>query len=143
MTHDSFKYKLEWFSRLNRYLEKHYKKDEDLLVCGDFNVAPTDKDVFDPKSWLCRTYIHSDVRIAFRQIESWGLVDLFERFSGDNHSFTWWDYGDGLNVNRGMRLDHFLGSESLTSRIKKVFVDKETRAIQKSSDHAPLICSLS
>ncbi len=141
VNHESFSHKLDWFDRLNTYLRSYYKRDENVILCGDLNVAPTDSDVFDSNSWLCKTYVHPQVRLAFKKIESWGLVDLLRRFGDSGHSFTWWNYGDGFPNNEGMRLDHILGSEKLASRLTKIWVDKEIRAAPKPSDHAPIICS--
>lgn len=143
INHESFSYKLNWFNRLDAYLKNYYKKEEDIIVCGDFNIAPTDVDVYDPDLWICKTYIHPKIRSSFKKIESWGLVDFFQILGESKHSFTWWDYKEGFIKNKGMRLDHILGSEGLVSRLTKIWVDKEVRSLPKPSDHAPIICTLS
>ena len=140
VTHESFSHKIAWLDRLENYLRINYGKGDDVILCGDFNVAPYDHDVFDVKSWLCKTFIHPQAREAFGKVISWGLVDLLH-IHGECHSFTWWDHGDGFEKERGMRLDHLLVSEGLASRVSKVWVDKDARVIEKPSDHAPIIGS--
>jgi exodeoxyribonuclease III len=116
-----------------------------VALCGDFNVAPTDGDVWDPAQFEGLTHVSEPERAALRHVMDWGLVDVFTRFN-DPGVFSWWDYrGGDFHEGRGVRMDLNLVSEDLADRATASFVDREARKVDKAgkpSDHAPVVVDL-
>ena len=113
-----------------------------MAVCGDFNVAPDDGDVWDPAHFVGMTHVSEPERAALRNVEGWGLVDVFRKFN-DPGVFTWWDYRAGdFHQGRGMRIDLVLVSEDLAGRATGAFMDRDARKGQKPSDHAPVVVDM-
>ena len=133
-----FTYKLEWYARLTRWLST---VKAPVLVCGDFNVAPTDLDTWDPKVWEGVTLASPKEREAFfTLVEHNQLVDLYRAKHADGGRFTWWDYRAGaFHKNQGLRIDHILVSADLVGRCTSIEVDREARKGKQPSDHAPLM----
>ena len=133
--------KLAWFDRLARWLESACSPDEPLVLGGDFNVAPTDADVWDPTLCHGGTHVSPAEREAFRRLADWGLVDAYRLHHGEGERFTWWDYRAGhFHKNFGMRIDHLLVTRPLAGRIRWAEIDREARKGQPTpSDHAPLL----
>jgi exodeoxyribonuclease-3 len=139
---DKYEYKLQWMERLRRYLDEKCDRSQPLALCGDFNVAPEDKDVHDPVAWAKETLFHVDARQALERVRSWGLVDLFRLHHDEAGYYSWWDYQMlAFPKGRGLRIDHILASEPLARRCDSCFIDREARKGQKPSDHAPVIAT--
>ena len=137
---DKYAFKLEWMKRLREFLDSHYKKDEQVLLCGDFNVAPEDRDVHNPKLWQGRVLFSEPERAALDRIKQWGFQDAFRLVNTEGKQFSWWDYRAGaFKRNLGLRIDHVWVSEPLAERTKSVLIDTQPRAWERPSDHAPVI----
>jgi exodeoxyribonuclease-3 len=136
--------KLAWFGRLQRWLAETRHPGEPLVVGGDFNVAPTDADVWDPRLCHGGTHVSLPEREAFEALCRWGLVDAYRRLQGEPERYSWWDYRAGnFYKNFGMRIDHLLVTRSLAERIVWVEIDREARKGKPTpSDHAPVIVDL-
>jgi exodeoxyribonuclease III len=141
----AYSYKLEWYARLTRVLEQRYKSDQALLLCGDFNVAPDDLDVWDPRYFADKTLFTVPERDAFKKLrDSLGLVDAWRTLHPDLKAFSWWDYRLlAFPKNTGLRIDHFLLTPSLMARAKASEIDREARKGKQPSDHAPVWVELS
>lgn len=139
LTTNSHEIKLQWLARLRAMLDESCKPGDSVAVCGDFNVAPEDGDVWDPADFIGQTHVSEPERAALRQVEAWGLTDVFPRFN-EPGVFTWWDYRAGdFHQGRGMRIDLVLVSDDLAQRASGAFRDRDARKGQKPSDHAPVV----
>ncbi len=138
---EHFAYKLSWLDRLRQHLEASASPDGMVAVCGDFNVAPEDRDVWDPAAFVGSTHVSQEERDALAKLSSWGLVDAFrERYPDDHGLYTYWDYRAGdFHMHRGMRIDLALFSRPLADRITWALVDRNARKGKLPSDHAPLL----
>jgi exodeoxyribonuclease-3 len=137
---DKFAYKLAWLQRLRAWLFAHADAGQPLVLCGDFNVAPEDRDVHDPEAWRDQVMCHPDERAALAEVRRWGLVDVFRRLNPDPGRYTWWDYRQlSFPKNRGLRIDHILCTERMAARCRSVAIDRDARKGQAPSDHAPVI----
>ncbi len=139
---EKFAYKLAWLEAVTRWLEAETAKYPQLVVAGDFNIAPTDADVYDPVAWEGQVLCTEEERSFFRRWQALGLSDTFRLFSQPPRSFTWWDYRQlAFPKNLGLRIDHILASSALASRCREVRIDREERKARgedKPSDHAPV-----
>jgi exodeoxyribonuclease-3 len=139
LDNEFYGFKLAWLARLRGLLDETCSADDDVAVCGDFNVAPEDTDVWDPAQFVGLTHVSPPEREALRHVEAWGLVDVFTKFN-EPGVFSYWDYRAGdFHQGRGMRIDLSLVSESLAARAHGAFVDRDARKGQKPSDHAPVV----
>jgi len=139
---DSEKYawKLEWLTRIRRYIESQLKMHDHLVVLGDFNIAPEDRDVHDPAAWHERILCSTPERQALGALLDLGLVDTFRLFEQEEKSFSWWDYrAAAFRRNLGLRIDLILASRSLAAGCTACRIDKEPRRLERPSDHAPVI----
>jgi exodeoxyribonuclease-3 len=136
--------KLAWFERLSRWLAETQAPTEPLLIGGDFNVAPTDADVWDARAVHGGTHVSEPERAAFRALLDWGLVDAYRLRQQAPGRFSWWDYRAGnFHKNLGMRIDHLLVTESVARRVVAAEIDREARKGPPiPSDHAPLTVDL-
>jgi len=140
---DKFAYKLEWLARLRRWLDANAKPAESLVVCGDFNVAPDPIDVHDPAGWEGQVLFHPAEREALRHICEWGLVDLYRKHHPEPGRYSWWDYRQlGFPKNRGLRIDHVLGTARAAVRCTSAEIQREMRKGKEPSDHAPVTIEL-
>lgn len=138
---DKFAYKLGWLDALHRYLADH--RDERLLICGDFNIAPADIDVHDPERWVGSVLVSPEERSAWIALCDLGFSDAFRHLYPDDPGYTWWDYrGFAFRWNAGLRIDHFLVSASMRDEVQSVWVDRDARALSRPSDHAPVVLAL-
>ena len=136
-------YKLEWYGRVRRYFDEQVDSKKDVLLCGDFNVAPEDRDVWDPEQWRGKILFSEPEKEAFRNLLGWGLIDALRMHRQEGGLYTWWDYrGGAFHRGWGMRIDHILLSESLSRRCESVEIDREARKGEKPSDHAPVLVTL-
>jgi exodeoxyribonuclease III len=139
LTSDKYPYKLAWLDRLRAYLDRHHA-NEPLLLCGDFNIAPEDRDVYDPDGLRDDVLVHESVREKFRALLAFGLVDTFRLHVQDAGKYSWWDYRMlGFPKNRGLRIDFVLASAALAARCTGASIDREERKGKQPSDHAPVI----
>ena len=139
---DKYTYKLDWLTRLQRYIKAELVRYPQLVVMGDFNIAPTDQDVHDPKAWDGSVLVSAPERDALAAIEKLGLVDVFRRFEQAPNSFSWWDYrAAGFRRNAGLRIDLILTSESLAKQCVHCEIDKTPRHWERPSDHTPVIAA--
>jgi exodeoxyribonuclease III len=136
--------KLAWYRRLQRWLEETRRPDEALVVGGDFNVAPTDADVWDPALCHGGTHVSPPERQAFADLLRWGLADGYRRLHEEPDRYSWWDYRAGnFYKNFGMRIDHVLVTRPVAERIVWADIDREARKGKPiPSDHAPVIVDL-
>ncbi|HEY6876745.1 MAG TPA: exodeoxyribonuclease III [Polyangiales bacterium] len=140
---DKYPYKLAWLDRLRAYLQRHHA-GEPLLVCGDFNVAPEDRDVYDPEGLRDDVLVHESVREKFRALLDFGLVDTYRLHVQDPGKYSWWDYRQlGFPKNRGLRIDFVLASPTLAARCTGAWIDREERKGKQPSDHAPMVAEFS
>jgi exodeoxyribonuclease-3 len=133
--------KLSWFERLARWLEEAADPEQSLVLGGDFNVAPEDVDVWDPRACHGGTHVSSLEREGFAKLCRWGLVDAYRQHHSEPGRYTWWDYRAGhFQRNFGMRIDHLLATRPLAERILWAEIDREARKGKPiPSDHAPLL----
>jgi exodeoxyribonuclease-3 len=136
-------YKLAWLGRLRTWLERTASPDEPLVLAGDFNVAPEDRDVARPDEWRDTVLCHPDARLAFRTLEEWGLVDSIRLHHHGEGPYTWWDYRMlGFPKNNGLRIDHILMTRELGRRCREAYVVRDERKGKQPSDHAPVVAVL-
>jgi len=141
---DKYAYKLRWFAALRDYLAEQLKSHPRLAVLGDFNVAPEDRDVHDPKAWEGQVHVSLPEREAWRALLATGLKDSFRLFEQPEKTYSWWDYRMmGFRRNAGLRIDHILISEALARECASSTVDKAPRKLERPSDHAPVVVELS
>ena len=140
---DHYQYKLAWLAKLGRHLDHLSSPQSYVAVCGDFNIAPEDRDVWDPGAFVGSTHVSGPEREALRSLESWGLADAFRRRYRDDRLYTYWDYRAGdFHEHRGMRIDLVLLSEPLADLVTWGLVDRNARKGKQPSDHAPLFVDL-
>jgi len=141
---DKYDYKLRWLAALERYLEAELARHPALAVAGDFNVAPEDRDVHDPKAWEGQVHVSEPERAAWRALLEPGLKDAFRLFDQPEKTFSWWDYRmRAFRRNAGLRIDQILLSQDLAERCRGCSVDKAPRRLERPSDHAPVVAELS
>jgi exodeoxyribonuclease-3 len=136
---DHYQYKLSWLDRLGRHLSVISDPGSDVAVCGDFNIAPEDRDVWDIAAFKGATHVSAPERAALADLESWGLVDVFRRrWPDSDRLYTYWDYRAGnFHQHRGMRIDLLLMSAGLADMATWALVDRNARKGKDPSDHAP------
>lgn len=133
-------YKLQWMARLRQHLDKHFNKEQRVVLCGDFNVAPRDLDAARPDEWRDSVLCHQSVRDALHHIHEFGFIDVVEKQHPDGKLFTWWDYRMlGFPKNNGLRIDHIYATPSLAATCTHTEVDRDERKGASPSDHAPVI----
>ena len=137
---DKFAYKLNWLTALQNWLAIELQQNSRLALLGDFNIAPADEDVHDPKAWEGQNLVSPPERSAFQQLLGLGLHDSFRMFEQAPKTYSWWDYRMmGFRRNAGLRIDHILLSEPLKEQCSASIVDKEPRTWEQPSDHAPVV----
>ena len=141
---EKYDYKLRWFAALMEYVAAEFARHPKLAVAGDFNVAPEDRDVHDPKAWEGQVHVSEPERAAWRALLALGLVDSFRLFEQPEKIYSWWDYRMmGFRRNAGLRIDHVLVSAELAKRCTASTVDKAPRKLERPSDHAPVVAEFS
>jgi len=137
---EKFDFKLDWMRRLREFLAARFEPNLPLALCGDFNVAPEDRDVHDPRLWQGRIMCSQPERDALQRIKDWGFTDAFRLHHEEGGFYSWWDYRAGaFRRNMGLRIDHVWISKPLVGRSSAARIDVSTRKWEKPSDHAPLI----
>jgi len=137
---EKFAYKLEWLSHLRQLVKDLLPQHEYLLLLGDFNIAPEDRDVHDPEEWKGSVLVSPEERAEFKHLLETGLVDTFRLFPQEERSFSWWDYrAASFRRDRGLRIDHILASPPLASCCIQSYIDKAPRKLDRPSDHTPVL----
>ncbi|MGH8508323.1 MAG: exodeoxyribonuclease III [Gammaproteobacteria bacterium] len=137
---EKYAYKLEWLQQFTLYAASLLGGENDVIILGDFNIAPEDRDVYDPAAWEGNVLVSPQERDRLQRLSALGLTDVFRLFRQDAGFYSWWDYRAGsYRRNHGLRIDLILASGSLASRCIDCRIDKESRGQPKPSDHAPVI----
>jgi exodeoxyribonuclease-3 len=137
---EKYAFKLSWMERLREFFDEHYDPTTPVLLCGDFNVAPEDRDVHDVRLWQGRIMFSEQEHATLQRIKDWGFTDAFRLHTEAGGHFTWWDYRAGaFRRNLGLRIDHMWITEPLVSRSVRTWIDLAPRTWKKPSDHAPVI----
>jgi exodeoxyribonuclease-3 len=137
---DKYAHKLYWLQKVTEFINAQLQQHERFVVVGDFNIAPEDRDVYDPEAWHERILCSTPERQALQGIIDLGLVDTFRLFEQPGNSYSWWDYrAAAFRRNRGLRIDLILASQSLSSNCSACVIDKEPRALERPSDHTPVV----
>lgn len=139
---EKFDYKLRWMAALQSWLRLEARTHANLVVLGDFNVAPENRDVHDPAAWIGQNLVSEPERTALRGLLDTGLVDVFRSFEQADSSFSWWDYRMGaFRRNHGLRIDLILAHSTLAKACRSCLIDREPRRLERPSDHAPVIAT--
>lgn len=137
---DKFTFKLDWIKHLRKYFDKDHRLDENVLLCGDLNVAPHELDVWKVSLWKDKMHFTKPEREAIQDLKKWGFVDVFRQINEDAREYSWWDYfHHSFEKDRGLRIDHIWTSPALAELCTDCWIDKEPRAWEHPSDHAPVI----
>jgi len=137
---DKYEYKLTWFEHLQSFVESLLSKYNKVILLGDFNIAPEDRDVHEPLKWEGKVLVSEPERDNFRRLLATGLKDSFRLFDQDENSYSWWDYrAAAFRRNRGLRIDHILASTTLAEKCFKCYIDKTPRTLERPSDHTPVV----
>jgi exodeoxyribonuclease-3 len=141
---EKYEYKLGWLRTLRDYLAAQLEEHENLVVLGDFNIAPADEDVYDPEKWGDAILCSPAEREALAELLGLGLTDVFRKFEQPEKSFSWWDYRAAMfRRNAGLRIDLILTSPAMTKRCTASYIDREPRTWERPSDHTPVIAEFS
>ena len=141
---DKYPYKLAWFDALTAWLKDELVRHPRLVVLGDYNIAPDDRDVHDPAVWKDGILVSPPERERFQTLLALGLKDSFRLFEQPEKSFSWWDYRMmGFRRNHGLRIDHILLSEPLSAACNSSAIDRDMRKLVRPSDHAPVLAEIS
>ena len=140
---DKYQYKMRWLTALTNWLESELSKYPKLVLLGDYNIAPEDRDCHDPAAWVGQILVSPPERQAFQKLIALGLHDSFRLFDQAEKSFSWWDYRMmGFGRNLGMRIDHILVSDTLKNSCTAAYIDKLPRKLERPSDHTPVVLEL-
>ena len=141
---DKYQYKLRWLDALHDWLKEELVKYPKLALLGDYNIAPEDRDVYDPQAWEGNVLVSEPERTKFQGLLQLGLCDSFRLFEQPEKSYSWWDYRMmAFRRNMGLRIDHILVSEALVAQCKSCVIDKTPRKLERPSDHTPVVLELS
>jgi exodeoxyribonuclease-3 len=137
---EKFDYKLTWLKRLRAFFDANYRRDEQVLLCGDFNIAPEDRDVYSPDAWRGKVLFSAEEHEALAHLQAWGFVDAFRLHVQEGGHYTWWDYrAMAFRRNAGLRIDHIWVSPALAKLSTRAWIDRAPRKWERPSDHAPVI----
>jgi exodeoxyribonuclease III len=140
---DKFVYKMRWLDALRHWVQAELGQHPPLVLMGDFNIAPDDRDVYDPVGWMDQIHCTKEERAQFQALSGLGLTDAFRLFDQPLKSWSWWDYRNlAFRKNQGLRIDHILVSETLRPRVQACVIDKLPRKNERPSDHAPVVLTL-
>lgn len=141
---EKYAYKLDWLTALKGFLEGEMRVHEKLVVLGDFNIAPDDRDVYDPEKWGDAVLCSPPERAALKALIDLGLSDVFRQFEQPEKQFSWWDYrAAGFRRNAGLRIDLILASKAMAGHCQASYIDREPRTWERPSDHAPVVAEFS
>jgi len=137
---EKYAYKLHWLEQVNRFIASEIQKFEKVIVLGDFNIAPEDRDVHDPEAWHEKILCSTPERQALQQMLELGLSDTFRLFEQPENTWSWWDYRmAAFRRNMGLRIDLVLASKTLAGNCSAAYIDKEPRRQERPSDHTPAV----
>lgn len=140
LSSEKYHYKLNWLQQLALLTATELANHHHVVVLGDFNIAPEDRDVHDPSAWAGQVLCSPPERAAFQRLLELGLQDSFRLFAQEPHCFSWWDYrAAAFRRNLGLRIDHILASPALAAHCTACYIDKTPRRLERPSDHAPVI----
>ena len=140
---EKYAYKLDWLGKVAAFLGEEIRRHPRLVVMGDFNIAPDDRDVHDPVAWHEQILCSTPEREALQRIQAIGLVDRFRLFASDSGHYSWWDYRQAaFRRNLGLRIDLILISEALRSHARAATIDREPRSWERASDHTPVVLEI-
>jgi len=140
---DKYQYKLAWLGALKTWLKDEIARHPKLVLLGDYNIAPDDRDVHDPQAWEGQVLCSPPEREAFRDLIGLGLQDAFRLFEQPEKIFSWWDYRmNAFRRNMGLRIDHILVSAELAMNCTACAIDKSVRKLERPSDHAPVLAEI-
>lgn len=140
---EKYQYKLSWLSHLNTFLAEQLTHFSKVVVLGDYNIAPEDRDVHDPQAWQGHVLVSPQERAAFQDILALGFSDSFRLFEQDEKLYSWWDYRQGaFRRNRGLRIDHILLNKQAAQACKASWIDKTPRSWERPSDHTVVLVEL-
>lgn len=141
---EKYEYKLNWLQALQNFLGSEIKTHKNLVVLGDFNIAPDDRDVYDPEKWREDVLCSPAERAALKKIIDLGFVDVFRQFDQPEKTYSWWDYrAAGFRRNAGLRIDLILASNNLATLCEASYIDREPRSWERPSDHTPVLAEFS
>jgi len=141
---EKYEYKLNWLAALERFLAAELRTHDKLVVLGDFNIAPEDRDVYDAEKWGEDILCSPPERAALASLMKLGLADVFRQFDQPEKTFSWWDYrAAGFRRNAGLRIDLILATAALATACEASYVDREPRTWERPSDHTPVIAEFS
>ena len=136
---EKYTYKLNWIDLLIKEIDKKLRNNNQLIIAGDFNIIPEEKDVYAPEKYTNDALFRLEIRKKYRILINLGLQDVYRHFNKDKQEYTFWDYmGGSWQKNYGMRIDHFLVSNNILNNIKSINIDKKPRSKLKPSDHTPI-----
>lgn len=137
---EKYAYKLNWLKHLDEYLRQQQEIYPQMVILGDFNIAPEDKDVHDPVAWVGNVLVSEPERDAFRGMVKLGFVDCFRLHTPDEKVFSWWDYRlNAFKRGMGLRIDHIMANKALASGCINCYIDKVPRGWERPSDHTPVV----
>jgi exodeoxyribonuclease-3 len=137
---DKYQFKLAWLRRLRHYLDQECDPQQPLVLCGDFNIAPEERDVHDPALWEGKVLFSEPEREALKVIAQWGLIDVFRLHHEEPGVYSWWDYrASGFRRNHGLRIDHLWATAPLAQTCVAASIDIAPRKLERPSDHAPVV----
>lgn len=140
---DKFIYKMNWLNKFSEWVEKLTKKYDEIILTGDFNIAPEDNDCHDPDAWIGQNLVSPGEREAFKNILKIGFHDSYRKINPDLKEYSWWDYRmAGFRRNLGMRIDHILVSTKMVPNITHSYIDKKPRKLERPSDHTPVVTEI-
>ncbi len=141
---EKYEYKLGWLDALIKYVKTQLAEHKKFVVVGDFNIAPDDRDLWDPEGWKDKILVSPLERAALQSLLDMGLTDTFRLFDQEEELYSWWDYrAAGFRRNHGMRIDLLLSSPAMTEHCTASYIDKEPRKLERPSDHAPVVAEFS
>jgi exodeoxyribonuclease III len=137
---DKFDFKLDWLQRLRKYFDDKCSPDSNVLLCGDFNVAMGDLDVWDVARWTGKLHFSKPERAAMHHVMQWGFVDVYRKHNPDKKEFSWWDFRTrAFDRDQGLRIDHIWTSPPLADNCTGCWIDKQPRGWERPSDHTPVV----
>ncbi len=140
---EKYDYKKKWMDLFEKYIKAMIKVNKNIIITGDFNVIPSEEDVSNPESWLNDALFKLEIRKKFRSLLNLGFKDGFRLFNKETNQYTFWDYQqNSWQRNKGLRIDHYLVSDSMIDNLKTIEIDKFTRENERPSDHVPIRCVL-
>ena len=136
---EKYNYKKDWYDSFNKKIKKTLAENENIIIGGDFNIIPEEIDVYDYKKYENDALFKLEMRKKYRELVNLGFHDIYRYFNKDKQEYTFWDYMAGAwQKNHGMRIDHFLITNSILNDIKSINIDKKPRSKVKPSDHTPI-----